>query len=171
MGQRPRTWLLTLAAALLLLAGTATLTLLAGPGLLSLTSTGTPTLTSAESTRAAGQLAHESTATVTPRPTATRVLASPTSSLPARLTASPNPLTFCPSVAPATLTLSNRGGHAAAWTASASNGASVAPRSGTLQPGASTDLSVNVSGMTRGTITIRWSGGSLRDSFKVSCHG
>jgi hypothetical protein len=170
LGQRPRTWGLVLATALLLLAGTATLTLLAQHALFSLSATTTATLTSAQSTLAAGHLAHAPTATVTPQPTPTRIPPTATPSGPARLTASPTSLTLpCPGAGAATLTLSNTGGRAAAWTASVSTGASVSPRSGTLQPGDSADLSVASLGATRGTVTIRWSGGSTKVAFHVSC--
>lgn len=168
LGQRPRKWGLLLATALALLVGTAVLTLFTRPDLLSIVPNGTPTLTSAQSTSAAGQLAREPTATVTPRPTPT-ITPSPAASLPAKLTASPNPLTLCPLNGPTTLTLTNTGGRATTWTASASNGATVAPRSGALQPGERAELSVSSFGATRGTITIRWSGGSLKDSFR--CRG
>jgi hypothetical protein len=167
LGQQPRTWGLVLATALLLLAGTATLTLFAQPALFGLSAASSPTQTSAQSTLAAGQLTHVPAATITPQPTPTLTA---TPSGPARLTASPNPLTLpCPGAGAATLTLNNTGGRAAAWTASASTGASVSPRSGTLQPGDSADLSVASSGATHGYVTIRWSGSSTKVSFRVSC--
>ena len=87
------------------------------------------------------------------------------------LTASPNPLTLpCPGKGAATLTLSNTGGRAATWTASATTGASVSPHSGTLQPGESADLTVASVGTARGYVTVRWSDGSTRVAFRVSCH-
>jgi hypothetical protein len=167
-GQRPRKWGVVLTVALLLLAGTATLTLFAQPALFSIGAVGTPTLGSAESTRAAGQLAH--LPTVTPRPTATHVPPTPTFAGPARLTATPNPLALgCTGAA--TLTLTNSGGQAANWSASASFGARVAPGGGTLEPGRSAYLTVTSNGAQRGSVTIRWTGGSIKDAFRVTCHG
>ena len=163
LGQRPRTWGLVLLSALLLLAGITALTILARPAVVGLGVASTPSLSSAQSTRAAGKLAH--TPTVTPRPAATPTLAGP-----ARLVASPNPLALSCS-GTATLTLSNTGGRASAWTASASFGAHVFPSSGTVQPGDSAGLTVSSYGASRGSVTIRWTGGTLKDAFRLQCHG
>jgi hypothetical protein len=170
LGQRPRKWGLVLATALLLLAGTATLTLFAQPALFGFAATATPTLTSAQETRAAGQLAHMPTSTVTPR-SPTHAPATATPSGPARLSASPSSLTLPCDGSSASLTLTNKGGRTANWTASAPFVAGVTPSSGTLQPGESVELAVASYGATHGTLTIRWSGGSIRVRFSVKCSG
>ncbi len=173
LGRRPRPRTLVLLAALLV--GAVGLAMALGNVWSALNAGGQATLTSAQSTALAGQLARAATAThAMPTPTLappTLVPATPVPVVPARLAVAPTTLVLpCPSQGGAALTLTDSGGQGLSWRAVPSGGVVLSAYAGTLDPGSSTTVMVYAASYQRGAISIRWSGGSVRVGYKVSCH-
>jgi hypothetical protein len=118
-----------------------------------------------------------SQATATPArqatPSPTRTAASPTPELvPAHLAVSPSSVVLPCSGASVTLTVSDTGGQALTWHASASGNAVLAATSGDVSPHSTGTVGVHAGGGQRGSGTIVFTSNGGRDtvSYKVSCH-
>ncbi len=118
----------------------------------------------------------QATATTTPArqatPSSTQTAASPTPVLvPAHLAVSPSSVVLPCSGASVTLTVSDTGGQALTWHASASGNAVLSATSGDVSPHSTGTVGVHAGGQRgSGTIVFTSNGGRDTVSYKVSCH-
>jgi hypothetical protein len=171
LGQRPHKWALVLLTAAALVAGTVLVTFASGTVFPAMQPAAHATPAGVKGTAVAGGLARATPSPSPAPPTPVPPTATPIPIPDAMLAVSPTSLTLpCPGRGGAAMTLANTGGRTLTWTASAQGSVLLSANGGTLDPGASARVTAYATGVQRGTITFRWSGGSVQVGFKVSCH-